>query len=138
MNERLLNIAGLLKVLAKIVGAGLILYGFFIGLLGIGPDGEVPGQLRIIGVMLLILGLFYFLPNERIYQSITLRYSYLLVTVTPSFILFISMLNTILKSGFDSFVFSGGLTTVIVTLPLSLIAPLSLILFVVSSKKGGK
>ena len=134
MNTRLLAISKVLKLLAKILGAFLISYGFFVGLIGIGPDGEVSFQFRIIGLAILALGFLYYIPNETIEKSNLMRCFYLSLTILPGVILVISSMYTISISGFDSFFISGGLSIAIVMLPLSFIAPASLLLFIASTK----
>jgi hypothetical protein len=110
------------------VWAAAILYGLFIGVLGIGPDGPgVPFHWRMLGVSVLLLGGLYFVPNKKLMKSPCLTYGYLGLNLLPTIALGIAAAITITGSGMDSFVRDGGPETISAFLPLSLLAPLSLI-----------
>ena len=134
-NARLLVFSKLLKVIAKIAGMILIFYGFFLGILGIGPDGEVSIQPRIIGLAVLALGFLNFLSNETINGSKLRCVSYFFITLSPAIILILSSLATIFSVGLSSFFISGGLSIFLIMFPALLLAPLSLLFFKLAIKK---
>ena len=106
-----------------------MLWGLFIGVLGLGPDGPgVPFHLRILGISVLVLGGLFFVPNKKLMKSPWSTFGYFGLTFLPSVALGVAAYITISESGMDTFVLGGGLETVSAFVPLSLLAPLSLIL----------
>ena len=134
-NARLLFFSKFLKVIAKIVGMILIFYGFFLGILGLGSDGEISLEPRIIGLAVLALGFLNFLSNKTINGSKLRCVSYFFITLSPAIILILSSLATIFSGGLASFFISGGLSVFLIMFPALLLAPLSLLFFILAIKE---
>ncbi len=138
MNQNVYNkIALMLKILAMLVGAFLILWGFIGGVLGYDPGGKIEYiETRLVALFTMFLGIIYLIPNAKIRKSNRLMIIYMAVTLLPSLIFIIASLYTIFAEGMNSYIYSGGLLTVAVSVPLSLAAPLSLIFSVLATRKG--
>ena len=117
-----------LKAPAIIVGVMAVLYGLFVGVLGIGPDGPgVPFNWRIIGIITFSVGVLYLLPNRKLNSRRRLAFIYLTLTFLATISLCLTAAVIVMQSGMDSFVRDGGPFAFSVLIPLSLLAPLSLI-----------
>ena len=78
------KIALVLKILAMIMGAFLILYGFMGGILGLSPGGKIEFiEIRLNGLFILFLGIIYFAPNSRIRKHLVITLIYFFVTLMP-------------------------------------------------------
>ena len=124
-----------LKAPAIIVGVMAVLYGLFVGVLGIGPDGPgVPFNWRIIGIITFSVGALYLLPNRRLNSRRRLAFMYLTLTFLATISLCLTAAVIVMQSGMDSFVRDGGPFAFSVLIPLSLLAPLSLILSMLGAR----
>jgi hypothetical protein len=120
-----------LKVLASIIGVGSILYGF-VGILGISPHGpEGPG--RLLGLFVFVLGVLYLCPNSLV-RNTGKTCVYIVITSIPCIFITWNSVYVIILENYNSLVFQGGLIWVGVVLPLSILAPISLILYLLAEK----
>ena len=123
-----------LKVLAQIVGVLCIVYGFFIGILGLGPDGPHSSLLiHLLGIYVLTLGISYFLPNRILAFSTTRKRIYYVTTASPTIIMLILATYTAATEGIDAFYIQDICIQVPAYFLLSSFAPLSLMTFRVST-----
>jgi hypothetical protein len=131
------GIAKLLKILAKIFGALLIVYGCIVGVLGFGPDGpSAIGEWRLIGLFVLLQGALYFISNSKIRKKLHFSVFYLAATILPGLILIGLTVFNIFTAGTGSFTKAGGLISIVFLLPLSLLAPLSLVFSILGVRTG--
>lgn len=128
----------LIKYMARLVGVLFIAYGVIVGILGIGPDGPMTSfYWRIIGIFILFQGILYLLSNSTLKRNIRTITWYLFATFLPAFLILIVVVYNLHSMGIESFVKSGGLISVSVLLPTSVLSPISLIFSVLGSDKVG-
>ena len=98
--EEMKYLLNILKSGAIIAGILTIMWGFFIGVIGIGPDGRVPWDYRIWGIMMFIEGFLYCIPNNLLMHNSLIARAYLIVTIIPFvalLVLFISDIQLLLS-----------------------------------------
>ena len=124
-----------LKILSLIIGILFIAYGLFSGVLGQQVECNPPKVVeRLIALFFLLLGVLYFILNSMIQKNHRLKISYLIVTISPIVLLLNFSLYEIITDGWWWFVEFGGLKMVLYWFPMFLLAPLSLIFFILSLK----
>ena len=124
-----------LKVLSVIIGIPFVAYGLLLGIAGIGITGDAVGfEVRLIGFFLFLQGILYFLPNAKIQKNPRSIIIYLIATISPAVLLLNLTLYEIITDGWVKFVEYGGFKSVGILVPLSLLAPLSLICSMLSLK----
>lgn len=125
-----LRLSKILKLMSRIAAVLLIPYGFMLGILGVAAEGRLNSQgWRFVGLVLLLQGILYLVPNERI--SVKRKYVilYLAATLLPPATLLVVSLISMVREGLVSFAELGGFTIVAVLLVVSLVAPFSLIFY---------
>jgi hypothetical protein len=117
------------KVLARIVGVLCLVYGYFVGFSGSGPDGPHHSTiLTLIGLYIFLLGILYLWPNHNFTKKQMNTICYLVVTLPPILFIFGYAIYSIVNSGWNDFVNQDGHIILPIYLTLSLFAPLSIIL----------
>jgi len=93
--KTMMTISIWLKRITYIVGALIVLYGFFVGIIGIGPDGLIGFDLvRLYAIFVMLLGVMYFIPNERICKSKKFFYLFIVMYSIPIAGMLIAMAYT--------------------------------------------
>ena len=129
----------ILKIIAKILGVCLVLWGIAFGVFGIilGIDLYLPGlKAKFLAIFICIyaigMGIMYWLPNEKILPH---KKIYLVLTLFPAVGLGAMSVYEVLLHGIDSsFVTDLAIVWVLIMICLSLAAPLSLILHMKSKQ----
>ena len=130
------KLSTVLKAFAIIAGALAILYGSFVGVLGLGPDGPgVPFNWRMIGLATLLVGALYLLPNSRLIGNPIIAAGYMTLTLLATASLCMTAVVIIMESGMKAFVRDGGPLAFSFLIPLSLLAPLSLLLSILGARQ---
>lgn len=105
-----------------------------LGVFGVGPDGSVPLKWRGAGLFSVVIGIMYWLPNEKIFLH---RKIYLSLALLPVAGLIAMSVYEMLLQGIDSsFVTDLAIGWVALTICLLLAAPVSLILYSKSRQKN--
>ncbi len=123
-----------LKIISKIFGVFIIIvFGIMYGIIGIGPDGTVPIEWRLVGLFLLGMGIMYWLPNEIILPH---KKIYLMITLFPVVGLGAMLAYDFLVHGIDFSLLTepASIIWVLIMICLFLTAPLSLILHLKSKQ----
>jgi hypothetical protein len=124
----------ILKFTAKTFGVFMMLYGTM-GIIGMGPDGPMPIGWRLIGLLSFVLGVMYWLPNEKIQPH---KIIYLALTISPALALSVQLIYEVLSEGIGStFVMDLTIVWVLITICLCLAAPISLVLYAKSKRESG-
>lgn len=127
----------MLKIIAKAVGIILIAYGCVVGVLGLGPDRPTAFiGWRFIGLFALLQGILYFLSNSKFRDNPRLLTFYLSATLLPVIVIVAVSFFSINTDWMESFAKAGGLITVAALLPISMLAPLSMIFSVLDSRRN--
>ena len=66
-----------------IAGILALWWGLYIGILGIGPDGDVSSSARAIGLFVFIEGILYCIPNHVLVKNRYVTRSFLIATSLP-------------------------------------------------------
>lgn len=135
----MVNFSRILKIVAKVIGIGLILWGIMFGVFGIilGIDLYLPdfkaNMLAIFACIYAIgLGFLYWFPNKKILLHTKI---YLTIMFLPIVSLIGVSVYEVLFHGFDSpFVTDFAFFGVLITICLLFINPLSFILYMKSEK----
>jgi hypothetical protein len=133
------NWSRILKIIAKILGVCLILWGIAFGVFGIilGIDLYLPGlKAKFLAIFICIYaigtGILYWLPNEKILPH---KKIYLVLTLIPFVGGIIMSAYEVLIHGVDSpFVVDLEIFWVLIMICLSLAAPVSLLLHMKSKQ----
>lgn len=80
-----------LKLGAIVFSGPLLLYGLFVGVIGIGPDGVVPWNLRMEGILWFITGLVYLIPNSLVVKDKWITIACIAATLIPAIVTFVIM-----------------------------------------------
>lgn len=119
----------LLKIFSRIFSFPLVTYGFYLGVLGKGPDGQAPIEWQIFGIFCIVECFFYWIPNSYINNKEYLEKLFLIITCLPLFTLLIVVIynvyfnSTLLSSDVQIYF---GIITLFICFSLS---PLSYLLF---------
>ena len=110
-----------------IAGIIAMLCGFYIGILGIGPDGDVSSSARAIGFLVFIEGILYCIPNHVLIMNRYVARSFLIATSLPViFLTGMLFLSGIQLFQYDRFLFFlWGCTFALLCFP-----PVSLWIFI--------
>lgn len=78
--EMMLMISVVLKSLSVIFSIPVIIYNYFLGIRGVGPDGPAPFSWRLIGLTCFLAAIMCWVPNrkiieEKIYEKIFFVFS---------------------------------------------------------------
>ena len=122
------NLSTYLKIGAIIAGILVMLWSFFIGLLGVGPDGPVPIHWRIAGIVMFVNGLLYCIPNHILIRNKRVAIAYLAVTAIPITMVVGLTIWELITNGINCFLSEGGVIQVSVYILLFCLAPASLII----------
>ena len=90
-----------LTVGAIIAGLLAIMWGAIIGILGIGPDGDVSLGTRIIGLLMFGEGFLYLIPNHALIKIRHVAWAYLIATSLPAVITILMLIPNILINSYE-------------------------------------
>ncbi|MDP2208953.1 MAG: hypothetical protein Q8K98_09305 [Bacteroidota bacterium] len=135
----MINWSRVLKIIAKILGVCLVLWGIAFGVFGIilGIDLYIPGlEAKFLAILICIYaigtGILYWLPNENVLPH---KKIYLMLTLIPFVGGIIMSAYEVLIHGIDSpFVEDLAIFWVLIMICLSLAAPVSLLLHMKSKQ----
>ena len=132
-----MKLSKILKILAKIVGVLFISYGFIIGILGVCAEGPVNSIIwRFIGLIVLLEGILYFIANQKLCEKPMYIYMFIMATISPTIALIVMSLINLYQEGLLSFL-RFALPMISILVPVSLLAPLSLIFYMKERERSG-
>jgi hypothetical protein len=95
------------KVISMILGIFLIFYGGVASLFGVGPGGKIDLQMRLLGMLMVLIGGIYILPNSYIIKiKIVFFTAVTIVILSSTMMLFKMMLDDL--SAIAGFVVYGS------------------------------
>jgi hypothetical protein len=124
-----MKIAGiLLKIAAAIAGAFMAFWGYFIGIIGIGPDGPVPDVVRSGGIAVFVAGLSYWIPNGLLIRSRIAMFVFLAICAGPYVMLITVVMGDLTRHGVSSTLGLVGIARFVALSAVLSLAPASLAL----------
>jgi hypothetical protein len=120
--------AVLLKIAAAIAGACMVFWGYFIGIIGLGPDGPVPDLVRGAGIAVFVAGLSYWVPNGLLIRSRMAMLVFLAICTGPYVMLITVVIGDLTRYGVSSAIGFDGIARFIALSAAFSLAPASLLL----------
>ena len=118
-----------LRLSSFLLGTLCLTYGFIVGIVGFGPEGQHSSIfLRFIGVYVLLMGILYIIPSEIKMRNEATYRLILFIEFSPSFALLVAAILSITSKGLTYFMNSGGFSTSVVLGTVSLISPTLLLI----------
>jgi hypothetical protein len=118
----------LVKLAATIAGAFMAFWGYFIGIIGLGPDGPVPDQVRAAGIAVFVAGLSYWIPDGLLIRSRMAMFVFLAICAVPYVMLITVVIGDLTRYGVGSAIGRAGIARLAALSAVFSLAPASLIL----------
>jgi hypothetical protein len=118
----------LLKSAAAIAGAFMAFWGYFIGIIGLGPDGPVPDLVRSAGIAVFVAGLSYWIPNGLLIRSRMAMFVFLAICAGPYVMLITIVVGDLTRYGVGSALGLAGIARFVALSAVFSLAPASLML----------
>jgi hypothetical protein len=116
----------LLKIAAAIAGACMAFWGYFIGIIGLGPDGPVPDLVRAAGIAVFFAGVAYWIPNGLLIRSRVATFAFLAICAGPYVMLVAVVSGDLARYGVSSAIGLAGIARFLALSAVFSLAPVSL------------
>jgi hypothetical protein len=126
ITPKLLLWSKILKVISFLIGIPFCLFGFLVGIIGIGPDGFVEFGARLVGIIILLIGIVDCSPNRKLlkfYKRV------LFLTLSPIAFIYGSGISGVIANPDLELVMSEVFFFIVIVAIMFLPAPLSLLFY---------